>query len=154
MNSIGLLKLRQDKSPAAPAKPAAAGDQTNPPEYRNIAARLKSFAAIQPGWYEGHGIAFNPTDLDWLTNQFAQRYPADLPRPLIAPTVEGNIELEWDDGKHVIFLEINPATRQAEWRSYQPPDQNELEKTLDLSDPAAWQWLTQAVRAKLDNPHN
>ena len=148
MNNSGLPKLNLTASPKGPDQLATAA-QPHPPERRNTAARLQALESIQPGWYEGHGIAFNPADLAWLTDQFEEQYPSDLPNPQIAPTVEGNIELEWDDGKHVIFLEINPATRQGKWLSYQPPDQNEVEKTLDLRDPAAWQWLTQAIRAKL-----
>ena len=148
MTSNSPISSPQADPPVTSTNPPA-GETAQPPEPRNITARLKALESIQPGWYEGQGVAFNPADLAWLARQFEQRYPADLPRPLIAPTVEGNVELEWDNNHHVVFLEINPATRQGDWLSYQLPDKNEVEKTLDLNNPEDWQWLTQEIQNKL-----
>ena len=128
-------------------------EQIDPLDPTNIPARLESFHRIKPGWYEGQGKAFNTTELAWLANQFEECYPSNLAPPKIAPTVDGTIEMEWDNDHHVVFLEINPGTRQAEWFSYQPPSQDEVEKNLDLNNPEDWQWLINKIHAKLGENH-
>ena len=147
--------LTQKAGPVQPIAPTKAGGIRHkaPSKAPTLAARLQALSQIEAGWREGQGVAYNAAELAWLANQFKECYPANLPTPEIAPTAEGAIVLEWDKGDHVVFLDINPATRQGEWLSYQPPDQEEVEKTLDLNNPEDWRWMTAKIRAKLGSDH-
>ena len=64
----------------------------------DLEERLAHLASLPNGWFEGEGQAI-PTPLLQLTRRLLQRSAAvDLPYPSkIAPTLDGEIHLEWDE---------------------------------------------------------
>jgi hypothetical protein len=60
-----------------------------------LAADFDELALLVPGWLDCQGIPPDRDRLELLASFFIELYPDHLPLPLIVPTPEGNILLEW-----------------------------------------------------------
>ena len=81
----------------------------------DVPSRLYEFRALKDGWLEGEGSALSREGLEWLTTQFEQCYPSDLPLPYLYPTPEGSVRAEWSEGANAVVLETNLDSHSALW---------------------------------------
>ena len=100
---------------------------------------------MKAGWLDGDGVAPQHDQLDWLAVSFDQYYPDELPLPHTFPTPTGGIEMEWSIGVQSVTLEIDLATRQAEWLSYEKDSPQEQTHSLDLTTNQGWSWLIDRI---------
>ena len=118
----------------------------------DVPARLAEFRDLDDGWLEGDGIAPDPAGLDWLSAACVCHFPDTLPLPRTYPTAEGEIRMEWARASNICILEINLADHSGNWLWFDQNSDAEQERLLNLSDPAAWQWLTAEIAAKCAGP--
>ena len=118
----------------------------------DVPARLAEFRDMDDGWLEGAGIAPDPAGLDWLSAAFVRHFPDTLPLPRTYPTAEGEIRMEWARDNNICILEINLADRCGNWLWFDQNSNAEQERLLNLSDPAAWQWLAAEIAARFAWP--
>ena len=114
----------------------------------DVPSRLYEFRALKDGWLEGEGHAFSSEGLDWLTTQFEQRYPADLPLPYLYPTPEGSVRAEWSGGANVVVLETDLDNHSASWLWFDRDSDADHECELHLDDAEDWNWWVNEVRNK------
>ena len=107
----------------------------------DIPRRLDEFRLLRDGWLAGEGIAPRPADLDWLATAFADRFPADLPRPRLYPTAEGGVQAEWMLGRRDISLTVDLPARSAYWHVLNLASDQDDDRHLDLSGAQAWAWV-------------
>ena len=48
------------------------------------------------GWYEGQGAVPDANKLKIIAQSLTDSYPEHLPPPMVVPTQDGNLLLEWD----------------------------------------------------------
>ena len=118
----------------------------------DVPARLAEFRGMADGWLEGTGIAPDPAGLDWLSAAFVRHFPDTLPLPRTYPTAEGEIRMEWECASNICILEINLADHSGNWLWFDQNSDAEQERILNLSDPAAWQWLAAEIANKCAGP--
>ena len=118
----------------------------------DVPTRLAEFRDLADGWLEGAGLAPDPAGLDWLAAAFVHHFPAHLPLPRAYPTAEGEVRMEWERGSDHCILEINLTDRCGSWLWFDLNSTAEQERTLNLTDPAAWQWLADQIAAKAAGP--
>lgn len=111
----------------------------------DVPARLEEFHGMKAGWLDGAGVAPQHDQLDWLAVSFDQYYPDELPLPHTFPTPTGGIEMEWSIGVQSVTLEIDLATRQAEWLSYEKGSSQEETHSLSLDANQGWSWLVDRI---------
>lgn len=112
-----------------------------------LAARLEELKSLRHGWLDGKkGFAPDKTGLDWLTDAFQRNYPDELTPPYLYPTAEGGIQAEWSVNGWEISLEINLDQHQGQWHALNMASEQEQEKTLNLNEPADWQWMAKELQ--------
>lgn len=119
---------------------------------RDVPTRLAEFRDLADGWLEGAALAPDLAGLDWLAAAFVHHFPAHIPLPRVYPTAEGEIRMEWERGSDHCILEINLLDRCGSWLWFDLNSTAEQERTLNLTDPAAWQWLADQIAAKAAGP--
>ena len=92
-------------------------------------------------WDKGYGKAPSGEGLDWLAARFKANYPADLPRPYLYPTSEGDVQAEWSLAAYGVSLGIDLAAHSAEWHCLNHYTGQSNEWRLDLNKKAAWKRL-------------
>ena len=60
-----------------------------------LSARFDELAALVDGWHDGAGKAPDKVSLVLISEKLIAHYPEALPLPVIVPTPEGNLLLEW-----------------------------------------------------------
>jgi hypothetical protein len=70
---------------------------------------------LKDGWYDGKGLAYAKSDLDWVSNQLKEAMPAELALPIVVPTPEGEIQAEWHKPKINAVLTISLTDKTADW---------------------------------------
>ena len=115
----------------------------------DVPSRLYEFRALKDGWLEGEGRTLSSEGLDWLTTQFEQRYPTDLPLPCLYPTPEGSVRAEWSEGANAVVLETDLDNHSASWLWFDRDSDADHERELDLDDAEDWNWWVNEVRNKL-----
>jgi hypothetical protein len=104
-----------------------------------LASRLEAMALLADGWYDGQGIAPDKEKLAGITSAIVGTYPEQLPLPLIAPTPEGNLLLEWNlPGDPSIDLDLPSLS--AAFHAL-PHGGGEVEQTFVLDRPEKWKDL-------------
>lgn len=103
-----------------------------------ISSRLEEIAQLEDGWFEGGGLALDEGCLAQIADHLAD-YPDDVPLPLIVPTQDGNLLLEWQ-AKGFPSLDIDLANMQASFHAF---DENgeDVERDFDLKDEDDWRLL-------------
>ena len=115
----------------------------------DVPARLDEFRALRDGWLEGEGRALSSEGLDWLTTQFEQYYPADLPLPYLYPTPEGSVRAEWSEEANAVVLETDLDNHSASWLWFDRGSNADHERELNLDDAEDWSWWVNEVRNKM-----
>jgi hypothetical protein len=98
---------------------------------------LEPLYRLQDGWLENQGIAPNPTALNRFTEHFLGVYPDSLVVPIVVPTPEGNILLEWHtEGSP--SLDVNLTDFSAQFHAF-AADGTDAETDIVLDSKQAWQ---------------
>lgn len=105
-----------------------------------ISSRLDEIAQLEDGWFEGDGLALNKEYLEKIADHLAD-YPDDVPLPLIVPTQDGNLLLEWQ-AKGFPSLDIDLANMQASFHAFNETDED-VERDFDLKGEGDWRLLFQ-----------
>jgi len=101
-----------------------------------LSARFDALLALADGWLDGNGVAPDKTKLRHVAEKIAGHYPEHLPLPVIAPTPEGNLLLEWDaPGDPSVDLDL--ASMTAAYHAFQP-DETEIESEISLATEESW----------------
>lgn len=111
----------------------------------DIQARLHELSFLKDGWYDGIGLAPSSTSLKELSSMFSEHYPENAPLPRIYPTPEGNVSVEWTIGNWEISLEIELCNLVGTFLAIDVLTNKELEKEINLKEPAAWKDLTNFI---------
>lgn len=106
-----------------------------------VKSRIQELKLLQDGWLDGKGKALNKKQLDWFCDIFENSYPDNLPLPYIYPAPEGGIQLEWTIENKEISLEIDLASKDAEWHLLNLFSGEDELKKLDLNTDTGWNWL-------------
>jgi hypothetical protein len=94
---------------------------------------------MQPGWFEGQGVALDTEKLVIVADKLVADYPERLMLPSIVPTQDGNLLLEWaTDGSP--SLDIFLASLRASFHAFDP-NGDDIERDFNLESPAEWQSL-------------
>lgn len=77
---------------------------------KSIIERLTEFKSLKDGWLDGEGFAYNPIELDWLSNQFIRNYngssfPFTFPMPK-----KDHIQFEWDEMLPELIVDLQSKT--------------------------------------------
>ena len=105
-------------------------------------SRLKEFAELPQGWFDGDGCEIDKPGLLWL-EQLLDTYPEALPKFYIYPTPNGDIQLEWDLNPHEPELVINIRNHSAAWFDLDLETHNFVTKELNLD--RDWNWVISAI---------
>jgi len=104
-----------------------------------LASRLEAMSSLTDGWYDGQGVAPNKDRLTALAGALLGAYPERLPLPIIAPTLEGNLLLEWNlPGDPSIDLDLQSMS--AAFHVF-AADGEEVEVAFVLNLPDKWKEL-------------
>lgn len=102
---------------------------------QQLIAKFDRLFALENGWYEGRGVAFDKAQLTFVAVKLSAGYP-DLTPPLITPTPEGNLLFEWDvPGSPSVDLEL--ASLRAEFHAL-TPDGSDIERDFTLKTDDDW----------------
>ncbi|HBC60612.1 MAG TPA: hypothetical protein DC058_05255 [Planctomycetaceae bacterium] len=111
----------------------------------DITARVDELRQLKNGWFDGLGREFDPAQLDWVAQQFTNKYPAGLPLPYLFPTPEGCILAEWQPGRYSVSLEINLQTRCADWHLLDLISLADESDHFNLDSEDGWQAFVQRL---------
>lgn len=116
--------------------------------WKNCELRLlfKDLAELRPGWYDGEGLVPDPEKLQILADFFIKLYPDDLLLPLIVPTQEGNVLLEWKVQNYP-SVEIDLADLRATYSSFGEHEGEYIEKEFDLSFETSFKYFLDFLHA-------
>jgi hypothetical protein len=104
-----------------------------------LSSWFDSILDLEDGWLDGKGKAPNKTILPKVAKQMVERYPEHLPLPVIAPTPEGNILLEWM-AYGDLSIDISLDSLKAFLHAFQK-DGKEIESEIALSSETDWNRL-------------
>lgn len=83
------------------------------PHY-TLTSAIDELNGLEDGWLEGHGIAPDPKNLAWLSEELIESFPEGIEYPAVVPTEDGNVSLEWIKPAARIELEVNFVERRLE----------------------------------------
>lgn len=108
----------------------------------DVSHRLYELAQLKDNWYEGYGEAPPKKGLLVFEELFYKYFDKNLPLPAIFPTVEGNIQLEWQNQNHNVILEADLRSLEAEYFYFDSrDDMMEEEMTISLREKEGWERL-------------
>lgn len=116
----------------------------------DVIARIDAMYRLTDNWFEPGDKAPSEAGLDWLSEMFCLNYPQSAPRPFPSPTGDGKVNLQWDYERITIEIDIDIDARIGEFilfTSHDRPDNIEENAFLDLSKPAAWEWIADKATA-------
>ena len=103
---------------------------------------LDNILNLKPGWYDGEGTAFDKNDIEWLRQSFKKYYLWYLPDPVIYPTVDGQVQIEWIISQRDITLTVNLITKKGFYHSFDCEDNRVYCENIDLAVQQGWARLT------------
>lgn len=100
-----------------------------------IAGRLAQIGALADGWHDGQGVAPDPHRLSTVRKNLIGCYPANLPLPVIVPTPDGNLLLEWK-GPAAASLDLRLADMAGDFHAFSAG--GDIEESFPLLTPRDW----------------
>lgn len=129
-------------------------EQTRPGCPTPVDEQIESFKALEPGWRDGLGSAYEPTKLDWLSKLLIAVLDGfQLPRPYIYPTPEGLARVEWSHSKWEVTSDFDLSARQAEIVAAHIDSREVRELTVPLNEPGAESRLGRWLQGLLAQPY-
>lgn len=116
----------------------------------DVIARIDSMYRLTDNWFQPGDKTPSAAGLDWLSEMYSLHYPQSAPRPFPSPMGDGGVNLQWNYERITIEIDIDIDARTGEFilfTSHDRPDNIEENAFLDLSQPAAWQWLADKAAA-------
>jgi len=104
-----------------------------------LVERLEELSDLSLGWHDGAGRALDKTKLAFISQRLGGRYPEKISLPVIAPTLEGNLLLEWNFPGDP-SVDINLENLHAEFHMFRAGTQD-MEMEFDLNEDAGWTHL-------------
>lgn len=101
-----------------------------------LANKMENLAALTDGWYDGVGKAPDPKALSELARMLVRHYLLRLKLPMVVPTQDGNILLEWN-GAGEPSVDIDLATMNAAFQQF-APDGSDVEADFSLNTDEDW----------------
>lgn len=115
-----------------------------------LVKRLDELAELEAGWLDGDGVALDSNQLALVSDKFAGHFPERVPLPVIVPTPQGNILLEWALPGHP-SVDLLLAELSADFHSF-GTDGNEIEREFRLLDDNAWEQFFAFLSEQLREP--
>ena len=112
-----------------------------------LAAQIEGLAALEDGWFEGHGKAPEKEQLAWVADQLVATFPEDLLFPHVGPTPEGGLFLEWVQNTARISAEILFPGHACELQATNTATGETTDVELNLDADDAWPAFYAFVRA-------
>ena len=101
-----------------------------------LSARFDVLAELADRWLDGLGIAPDKIQLMEISEKMVGAFPEQVPLPVITPTPEGNLLLEWNvPGDPSVDLHL--ASMRAAFHVFQPDD-TEIEREFILTSTDDW----------------
>lgn len=84
------------------------------PRLGSVAEQLATLAALEPGWHDGEGAAYDPERLVWLSERLgAVLSQHAVPPPYVYPAPDGSVALEWSGEAWEVAVTVDLETREA-----------------------------------------
>ena len=118
---------------------------TNKAENNQIQIIIDSLITLskyEDGWMNGEGTSYSLNDMQWLIKAFTDHYRNDLHKVSVFPTVEGEIQLEWDNDICSVSCYINLESKIGWYHMLNMKTDQDFEINLDLGTKAGWDRLT------------
>ena len=106
-----------------------------------LVAQVEALALLQDGWCDGDGIAPDKEQLEWAAGKLAEGFPENLPFPLVAPTPEGGLFLEWIAAEWRVSCEVLLPTHSAELQAVNTVSGAVEDAEVNLDTPQDWHAL-------------
>lgn len=107
-----------------------------------------TISELKDGWYDGKGVAPSNGKLDYFRDRMIEFYPDDLPLPIIFPTPEGNIVLEWDGLPADPSVDVNLKTLVAYFHAF-GKDVPDVESEFPLDSDEDWIHFTKLLGTQI-----
>jgi hypothetical protein len=114
-----------------------------------LAAQVEELAALEDGWFEGQGKAPDKERLAWVTDRLVATFPETLPFPLVGPTPEGGLFLEWIHGAQRVSAELLLPNNVCELQATNTSTEASEDAQLVLDEGESWNALYEFVRAHI-----
>ncbi len=111
-----------------------------------LADELDELAELKDGWFEGSGRALDKAQLDWVTDRLLKTFPSDLAFPLVAPTTDGELFLEWVVSPWRVSAEIQLVPRKVALQATNTSTGHTFDQDLSLDDQGGWSGFYDFVR--------
>jgi hypothetical protein len=112
----------------------------------DVSVRLDQIALLEEGWYYGEGIKVDAESLKAFNIIFNANFEKELPLPATFPSIDGNIQMEWNSNVHDISLKINLADQTAELHHLNLVTDEEFEKTVNILSSEDWIFLNDFIK--------
>lgn len=111
----------------------------------DIQWQLEGLKALRAGWLDGYGSAYDAGAIDKLFLHLDSFYNLNK-NPSIYPNPEGLVNLEWDNDRTDITLEVDPDSLKGEYQALDLGTKRSTEKTLALDVGKDQKWLIEALQ--------
>jgi hypothetical protein len=112
-----------------------------------LSAKFDELAELADGWHDGTGKAPNKEKLIQVAEKLVAQYPEALPLPVIVPTHEGNLLLEWNTAR-APSVDIALEAMRADFHSFGDSGL-EIEEEFSLISDSAWDRFFSFLNANL-----
>lgn len=103
------------------------------PHYALVSA-IDDLSNLKDGWLEGRGVSPRRLNLERLSDDLVETFPAGIDYPAVVPTEEGNVSLEWIRPAARVELEVNFAENRLELYATDIEFDTFVEETFALED--------------------
>lgn len=106
---------------------------------QSLPDRLVELLALENGWLDGEGEAYEPAQIKWLADSWTTHADGVIPTPYTYPHIEGGIQMEWPLDNAEVVVRIDLSERSAEFYNMDYI-RSELvdERQFSLSDETEW----------------
>ncbi len=114
-------------------------------DINDVPSRIDELRFLKDGWLDGIGKAPLEEGLNWLSNQFDNYALEEMPLPLVFPTEDGNIQMEWSFNFFDISLEIDLVSKKAQLHMLNLQTEKENLNSFNLNEASLWIELSQII---------
>ena len=107
-----------------------------------IAQQIEEIRSLSEGWLMGGEELASSEGLDWAVQVLERELESrGEETPMIYPTPEGNIRLEWETGERDVSLEVDLKNREGYYHWYKTSSNLDFEKEYALEDQESWEQI-------------